>query len=324
MYESIITHNDFDGVASAALCSFVYKIDRIQFAGPSAITKSQLSISKNDIVCDLPYPLECGLWFDHHEGNRDELSYRNIDLHSIPGRFDVQPSCAHVVYDHFKSEIQFPDYYGELVKEADVIDSFDYRDVDDWRKLTPGKIIDYAIKSDYESIGEQYGFLRRLVMTMRDKPILELSTSQEIQKRFELYQRNEEEMLDVIRKNSEFLRSDPNKEIVLIDLRQYNQPLRLQKNLAFLLYPEAKAVLEIKALFRNRFKTNDIGLSMSLSVIMNNMEHSKDVGEVMRELNIGDGHAGAAAGTLYHASKDEMIRGVNRVLDEIVAIWSSQ
>jgi len=85
VYEKIVTHNDFDGLVSAALCAWALKVDRIRFAGPLTITKSQMTITEKDVVCDLPYPLECGLWFDHHEGNLQELELRKIDPTSIPG-----------------------------------------------------------------------------------------------------------------------------------------------------------------------------------------------------------------------------------------------
>ena len=75
-YEKIVTHNDFDGLVSAALCAWALKVDRIRFAGPLTITKSQMTITEKDVVCDLPYPLECGLWFDHHEGNLQDLELR--------------------------------------------------------------------------------------------------------------------------------------------------------------------------------------------------------------------------------------------------------
>ena len=83
-YEKIITHNDFDGIVSAALCAWALGVDRLVFAGPLTITKAQITITERDVVCDLPYPLQCGLWFDHHEGNREELGYRGIDPHRFP------------------------------------------------------------------------------------------------------------------------------------------------------------------------------------------------------------------------------------------------
>ena len=67
-YEKIVTHDDFDGIVSAALCAWALGVDRFVFAGPLTITKAQITITERDVVCDLPYPLQCGLWFDHHEG----------------------------------------------------------------------------------------------------------------------------------------------------------------------------------------------------------------------------------------------------------------
>ena len=64
--ERIITHNDFDGVVSAALCSAAFGCDRFVFTGPNAIARAEISITTDDAVCDLPYPLECGAWFDHN------------------------------------------------------------------------------------------------------------------------------------------------------------------------------------------------------------------------------------------------------------------
>ena len=126
VYEKIITHNDFDGVVSAALCGKILGVDRFLFVGPLTITKSQVTVTEKDVVCDLPYPVECGLWFDHHEGNREELAYRGIDPQSIPGRFDLKPSCSRVVYEYFAERGDVPLYFSGAVEEADVIDSFSY------------------------------------------------------------------------------------------------------------------------------------------------------------------------------------------------------
>ena len=84
-YDRIITHTDLDGIVSAAIVSFVYGCDTFIFAGPNAIARAEISIGVRDVVCDLPYPLECGLWFDHHPGNREALALRGIEPAAIPG-----------------------------------------------------------------------------------------------------------------------------------------------------------------------------------------------------------------------------------------------
>ncbi|MDZ7333221.1 MAG: hypothetical protein ONB31_14700, partial [candidate division KSB1 bacterium] len=213
MYQSIITHNDFDGVVSAALCSYVFKIDRVYFAGPGNIARTELSITENDIVCDLPYPLQCGLWFDHHEGNLQELSYRNIDIDSINGKFDLQPSCARVIYNYFSSDVPLPEYFSELVDATDQIDSFNYQSIEDWRRETPAKIIDATIRLRSGDPSEKRNYLKQLVRWLRDKPVAEVALEEEVTMRYQQYRSEENEMLKTIKQNSYFLPQDVNREI---------------------------------------------------------------------------------------------------------------
>ncbi len=80
---------------------------------------------------------------------------------------------------------------------------------------------------------------------------------------------------------------------MVIDLTPYQRRPHLIKNLAFLLYPEALAVLEVYNLMDYQgVKSNHLGLSMALSINGNRPEQSKNIGEIMRTLNIGDGHPG--------------------------------
>ena len=110
-YEKIVTHNDFDGIVSASLCSWALKIQKVIFTGPMTIARSQITITEKDVVCDLPYPLQCGLWFDHHEGNLQDVMLRKIDVKSIPGRFDLKPSCSRVVFEYFSEGEELPSYF---------------------------------------------------------------------------------------------------------------------------------------------------------------------------------------------------------------------
>jgi oligoribonuclease NrnB/cAMP/cGMP phosphodiesterase (DHH superfamily) len=122
-YDRIITHDDFDGVASAAICSYMYDIDKIVFAGPNTVTRSEIAITDHDIVCDLPYPLTAGLWFDHHTGNLGELQLRGIDSTTIPGAFADKPSCCRVVLDYFSRDEELPEDFEVMADDADLIDS---------------------------------------------------------------------------------------------------------------------------------------------------------------------------------------------------------
>ena len=111
MYKRIITHYDFDGVASAATCAYALGVNFIYFTGPRAIIESRLTTTPGDVVCDLPYPLNCGLWFDHHEGNMEDLKLRNTNIDTLPGQFELLPSCSHVVYNYFQKRLALPDRF---------------------------------------------------------------------------------------------------------------------------------------------------------------------------------------------------------------------
>jgi hypothetical protein len=82
--------------------------------------------------------------------------------------------------------------------------------------------------------------------------------------------------------------------------------------------------LEVYNLLDRGVKSNHLGLSMSLSINGNREGHTKNIGEIMRTLNIGDGHPGAAAGTVRCQSKQEMLKKKKEYLGQIFRLWSSQ
>ena len=166
--------------------------------------------------------------------------------------------------------------------------------------------------------------MRNLVQQLRDRPIEEVSRLPFVQKRLQQYREEEERMLRIIQNSSFFLEQDPLKEVVVIDLTPYQRRPHLFKNLALLVYPEALGVLEVYNLLDHGVKSNHLGFSMSLSINGNRQSRNKNIGEIMRTLNIGDGHPGAAAGTVRCSSKQEMLKKKKELLDQIFRIWSSQ
>jgi hypothetical protein len=321
---SIITHNDFDGVGSAAICSWAFDIEDVRFAGPMTISRAEIPITKADIVCDLPYPLECGMWFDHHMGNLEEVKLRGIDPATIHGRFAPELSCVRVIFDYFSKDEELPEDFGRLADEADKIDSFSYKDIEDWRRETPAKIIDRAIKAHSESPREQHDFLRELVFLLRDSPLEEIAEQPDVAARAERYREEEADMLEKIRSNSRFLDEDKSHELVVIDLMKLRMPAHVDKKLAGLLFPEAKGFVELKPVFRRGQKTHDISLSVSLALTMQHQSHPKDMGEIVRTMNLGDGHVGAAAGVKRCESSHEWHRAQGEILKNIWKLWNEQ
>ena len=171
MLNKIITHNDFDGIVSAALCSAIHEIEEIEFTGPNHIQNKGYPVLPSDIVCDLPYPGECGLWFDHHEGNIDEITRIGKTLENLPGSAKPLPSCARVVFEYYKAEYDFPSFYEETVIETDRIDTFGYKDVAEWRSETPARIVSDSLKNRFASHKDEEEYLRSLVFRICEQPL---------------------------------------------------------------------------------------------------------------------------------------------------------
>jgi hypothetical protein len=230
-----------------------------------------------------------------------------------------------VVYEYFSDREEFPAYFTKAVEEADVIDGFSYSSIEDWRRETPGKVIDSTLKVLFQSAEDQASFMRNLVQQLRDRSIEEVSRLDFVQKRLRQYLNEEGRMLRMIRDAAYFNEGDEKKEVVVIDLTSYQRRPHLIKNLAFLVYPEALGVLEVYSLSDHQgVKSNHLGLSMSLSIQGNKKDQSKNIGEIMRTLNIGDGHPGAAAGTIRCQSKQDMLKKKKELLGQIFGLWSSQ
>jgi hypothetical protein len=324
-YDRIVTHGDFDGVVSAAIASFALGCERFVFTGPGAITRAQISVGPRDVVCDLPYPLECGLWFDHHAGNREALALRGIDPATIPGRLDgTKRSAARVVFEYFTERgTALPERFAATVEEADTIDSFDYRTIEEWRRETPGRLVDMGLKAWAPTPRAHTKLLERLVLLVRDATLAEVAADPEVAERIARYRTEETRMIELISKSISFLPQDEARELIVLDFTSFTRPPRVLKNLAYLIEPGALAALTVSPIFRGDRKTTDLSLSMSLSMNMTGREHGKDVGEIMRSLDIGDGHAGAAAGTIHAESKDEMLRRKKKTLADIWKLWKA-
>jgi hypothetical protein len=323
-YEKIITHDDFDGLISATICSYVTGIEDIQFASPRSITEARITVTERDIVCDLPYPLVCGMWFDHHEGNLEEVWYRGIDSESIEGRFDKRDSCSRVIFEYFSEKREMPEHFKAMVDEADTIDSFSYFSIEDWRKETPGRIIDCTLRVENTKNQHKWEYLRHCISLLKKETIDDVAERPEVRRKYLQFQNEERIMLQQIQQDITFLSEDTDRRLVILDFTHHKRQPKVQKNLAYLLFPEAEGIIEVKNIFQRNTKTNDLSFSMSLSLKLKAVDHNKDVGDIMRRLNIGSGHKGAGAGIRACSSKREMLKMKEEMLSQILKLYRRQ
>jgi uncharacterized UPF0160 family protein len=116
---NVITRGDFDGLtATVLLTEVVDQIREIKFVHPKDAQDGKVAASENDIVVNLPFLPGCGLWFDHHVSEEGKLPK------DYKGRFEVAPSAARVIYNHYALQhaAKF-ERYKEMLDATDRLDS---------------------------------------------------------------------------------------------------------------------------------------------------------------------------------------------------------
>ena len=133
----------------------------------------------------------------------------------------------------------------------------------------------------------------------------------------------EEGILKLLRQDSFFLQRDHDHEVIVVDLTRHNRKPFVIKSMAFLLHPEAKSVLLVNNIFDRGRKTTMMSFSMSLG-FDKGISAVKDLGEIMRTLNIGNGHAGAAGGVVAAESRKNSENKKRLLIHDIYELWKNQ
>ncbi len=222
---------------------------------------------------------------------------------------------------YFAEKEELPEDYSTLADVSDLIDSFSYPSLDDWRADTQANRIDRAIKCSSSSRYEHADFLRSLVFDLRDLSLEVVANQPLIIERAAKYGESELRMLEHIQKYRLLLPEDTNNELYIVDLTSFSQPARIDKKLIGLVDPAAKGYVEIKPVFKQGRKSHNVAVSLSLALNMQQSAHNKDMGEIVRILNLGDGHKGAAAGVKEGNSAHEFQRARSDLPLKILEIW---
>jgi len=85
----LITRADLDGLISAILLQEVEAIDEVDFAHPKDVQDGKVSITKDDVLANLPFDDRAGLWFDHHLCQSD-ASWNP----KMKGAYEIAPQCG--------------------------------------------------------------------------------------------------------------------------------------------------------------------------------------------------------------------------------------
>lgn len=278
----LITRSDFDGLVCAVLLRDVEEIDSVEFVHPKDVQDGKIAVGRDDILTNLPYQAGVGLWFDHHSSE----IVRNQETASYRGRFEIAPSAARVVYNHYGPE--------KLGKYATLLESVDKSDAaqltmdevqhpDGWILLS--YVMDprtgLAYHRDYSiSNRELMSKMIDLIAQHPDDPDTVLADP-DVKQRTDRYRAQQKDFESYMREHS---RLEGN--VIITDLRGAGDPPAGNRFLIYTMFPEANIQVRVFDGRRGEFIVCAVGHSIF------NRTSRTDVGQLMDHYS-GGGHRGA-------------------------------
>lgn len=233
----LVTRGDLDGLTSAVIITMKEPIDEITLVHPQDITDKRVQITKRDVLANLPYHPDAGIWFDHHlltESNEKPPEH-------FKGRYAVAPSAARLVYDYY---LERDPNDGKLKQLATLVEETDRLDS---AQLTPTDVEDprgyillgYTIDSR-SGLGAFADYFKKLVEWLKTMPIDDVLARPEVAERVARLRRDQEEFKHLLQRNSFTLNN-----VVITDLREIKQLPTGNRFLVYTLFPEQNVSLRV-------------------------------------------------------------------------------
>lgn len=293
----LVTRSDFDGLVCGVLLKEVEKIDEVVFAHPKDMQDGTVAITENDIITNLPYHPNCGMWFDHHASEGERI---DLDM-SFRGMFTVAPSAARVVYNYYNSPKLKK--YEELLIEVDKSDAatLSMEDV-----VNPkGWILLSYVMDPRTGLGKQHNFKisnRDLMMKMIDwihtKSVEDILAIPDVKERVDVYFQDEREFEAIMRKTS---KEDGN--VIITDLRNEGEVPTGNRFKIYAMFPKANIQLRI----HYGKDKNTVVCALGHSIF--NRTSKTHVGTLMAKYG-GGGHKGAGTCQLKAADAEKQIKEI--------------
>ncbi|HEX3108572.1 MAG TPA: exopolyphosphatase [Thermoanaerobaculia bacterium] len=287
-----MTRGDLDGLTSAVIITMKEPIDEITLVHPQDITDKRVKITKNDVLANLPYHPDAGIWFDHHlltESNEKPPE-------DFKGRYAVAPSAARLVYDYYlerdPNDGKLKDL-ATLVHETDRLDSAQLTpsDVEDPRGYI---LLGYTIDSR-SGLGAFTDYFKKLVEWLKTMSIDDVLAQPEVAQRIERLRRDQEDFKRLLQRNSFTLNN-----VVITDLREIKQLPTGNRFLVYTLFPDQNVSLRVHWGPYHESVIAAVGHSIF------NRTCNTSVGELMSRWG-GGGHRGAGTCVLPLESAAEAI-----------------
>ena len=116
----LITRSDFDGLVCAVFLSDMKIVDEYKFVHPKDIQNGSVEVTSNDVLANVPYHPDCGLWFDHHASEEVRLEMEQLEFE---GASYYAASAAQVIWNHYGGEKTFGTKFDTLLEAVNKTDS---------------------------------------------------------------------------------------------------------------------------------------------------------------------------------------------------------
>lgn len=290
----LVTRADLDGLTCAILLSEVENIEEVDFAHPKDVQDGKAALTKNDILANLPFDERAGLWFDHH------ISQADASWNDFHGAYDVSPSAARVIANHYKSP-KFQRFH-ELLEATDRMDA---------AELTKDDIVDpkgwiligYTL-DPRTGLSDFRPYFRHVMKLAQAKHPDEILKDPQVAERVDKLKAEEQAFLASLKQCS---RADAN--VIVTDFRGKDNLPHGNRFLIYTLFPQQNVSMRIADGFNKAFVSIQVGHSIL------NRTCKTNIGELLLEQG-GGGHFGAGTCQPTPEEADDVINNVLAVLKE--------
>ncbi len=267
----LVTRGDLDGLTAAILISEMEQVDEILLVHPQDITDNKIEITSNDILANLPYDRRAGMWFDHH-------AHTVMPEGAYKGRYQIAPSVARVVYDHYGSDKL--KRFSHLVTETDRFDSADLtrEDVENPQDVI---LLGFLVDPRTGLGGDFRTQFTSLVERLRSRSLSDVLHDADIRELTNTFRRDDQQFKEFLLANSEV-----HDKVVVTDYREVDNAPVGNRFLIYTTFPDCNVSLRIQWGPGRKLVALNIGHSIF------DRSCTVDVGELCRNYG-GGGHHGA-------------------------------
>jgi len=298
----LLTRSDFDGLICGTILTHLGVIDDWKFVHPKDMQDGAVEVTKNDVLCNVPYVKGCGMWFDHHASEVSRL----VGIETAEGVCKIAPSCARNVYEYYGGKEKMPQFE-EMLKAVDKVDSADLtaeeiKNPSGWILLgfimDPrtglGRFRDYTISN--------YQLMEKLMHECAVKSINEILELPDVKERLDVYNEQSVKFERMLKKCS---RTEGN--LIITDVRDEDIIYAGNRFMIYALFPEQNVSIWITW---GREKKN-ISIAAGYSTV--NKTCKADIGALMLSCG-GGGHK--QVGTCQ-VDVDEFDKVLAKIIDRL-------